>query len=113
MIFSYARYFLYKALFPGSQPTKTIKNKANGYRYRKFLGYRKLLTLTDRLGTFKPVITAILNERQELARELCFDLYSKGLTTKDITEVIESVYGREYDENRISQFNTIFWKEIR
>ena len=95
---------------------KTIKNKANGYRYRKFLGDGKLLTLTiprDRLGTFKPVITAILNERQELARELCFDLYSKGLTTKDISEVIESVYGREYDENRISQFNTIFWKEMR
>jgi transposase-like protein len=91
-------------------------NKGNGYRYRQFLGDGKLLSLNiprDRLGVFKPVITAILNEREELARELCFDLYAKGLTTGDISEVVSKIYGREYDESRISQFNVLFWEEMK
>ena len=66
---------------------ESINNKGNGYRKVNGLGLCDSLALRiprDRLGHFKPMILAIAKETNTQFEELCFELYSKGLTTRDI-----------------------------
>lgn len=83
-------------------------NKANGYRPGQASGYGKKLSLRiprDRLGNFKPVLWALLRDQKQEVRQLCFQLYGKGLTTRQIGEITEKVYGRHYSSSAISTFN--------
>jgi len=85
-----------------------ISNKGNGYRYAKALGFGHQLTLSvprDRLGVFKPVILAIIKEQNQLIKELSFNLYSKGLTTYQIGEVLDKIYGKYYSKSSISSIS--------
>ena len=73
-----------------------VGNKGNGYRKATRSGIGSKLELSiprDRLGVFKPVILGLLNEQEEKVKELCFELYGKGLTTRQIEDVIEKIYG--------------------
>lgn len=83
-------------------------NKANGYRPGRASGYGKELALRiprDRLGNFKPVLWAMLRDQGEQVRRLCFELYGKGLTTRQIGEVTEKIYGSHYSSSAVSNFN--------
>ncbi len=67
-------------------------NKGNGYRYASRSGIGSKLQLKiprDRLGVFQPVISGLLNEQEEQVKDLCFELYGKGLTTRQIEDVIQ------------------------
>ena len=60
-------------------------NKGNGYRRATRSGIGSKLELQiprDRLGVFKPVILGVLNQQQEQVKDLCFEFYGKGLTTR-------------------------------
>jgi len=84
------------------------ENKANGYRPGRASGYGRELSLRiprDRLSTFKPVILALLRDQDEQVRRLCFELYSKGLTTRQVGEITERVYGQHYSASAVSHFN--------
>jgi len=83
-------------------------NKANGYRPGRASGYGKELSLRiprDRLGNFKPVLWAMLRDQQEQVRRLCFELYGKGLTTRQVGEITEKIYGNHYSSSAVSTFN--------
>lgn len=83
-------------------------NKANGYRPGRASGYGKELSLRiprDRLGNFKPVLWAMLRDQQEQVRQLCFELYGKGLTTRQVGEITEKIYGNHYSSSAVSNFN--------
>lgn len=83
-------------------------NKANGYRPGRAAGYGKELSLRiprDRLGNFQPVLWAVLRDQQEQVRRLCFELYGKGLTTRQIGEITEKIYGQHYSCSAVSSFN--------
>lgn len=83
-------------------------NKGNGYRPGRAAGYGKELSLRiprDRLGNFKPVLWAMLRDQQEQVRRLCFELYGKGLTTRQVGEITEKIYGAHYSSSAVSNFN--------
>jgi transposase-like protein len=83
-------------------------NKANGYRPGRASGYGKELSLRiprDRLGNFQPVLWALLRDQTEQVRRLCFELYGKGLTTRQVGEITEKIYGTHYSSSAVSSFN--------
>lgn len=86
-------------------------NKGNGYRQATRSGIGSKLTLSvprDRLGVFKPVLLGLLNEQEEQVKELCFELYGKGLTTRQIEGIIANIYGSSYSKSSISRITTDF-----
>lgn len=86
-------------------------NKGNGYRQACRSGIGSKLSLSiprDRLGVFKPVILGLLDQQEELINDLCFELYGKGLTTRQIEEVIAKIYGTHKSKSSISRITTDF-----
>lgn len=86
-------------------------NKGNGYRQAQRSGIGSKLSLRiprDRLGVFQPVILGLLEHQEEQVRELCFELYGKGLTTRQIEGVVEKIYGSSYSKSSISRITTDF-----
>ncbi len=86
-------------------------NKGNGYRtaFRSGIGSRLSLSIPrDRLGVFKPVLLGLLDQQEEAVKNLCFELYGKGLTTRQIEQVVENIYGSSYSKSSISRITTDF-----
>ena len=86
-------------------------NKGNGYRQIKRSGIGSKLELSiprDRMGVFKPVILGLINQQEERVKELCFELYGKGLTTRQIEDIVENIYGSSYSKSSISRITTDF-----
>ncbi len=93
------------------EDSENKENKGNGYRTAQRAGIGSKLELKiprDRLGVFKPVILGLLNQQEEKIEELCFELYGKGLTTRQIEGVIEKIYGSNYSKSSISRITTDF-----
>jgi transposase-like protein len=71
-------------------------NKGNGYysRIAKTLSGKFRLNIPrDRMGLFKPLILEIIKEEKQNFDNLAFRLYSKGLSIRDINDVLEDTYG--------------------
>lgn len=91
---------------------KDVGNKSNGYRYKNSIGFGsgfKLSVPRDRLGVFQPYILELIKEDENRIKEACFELYSKGLTTKDVGSVIEKLYGKTYSESSITNITKGFY----
>ncbi|NLL27639.1 MAG: IS256 family transposase [Bacteroidales bacterium] len=81
------------------------KEYGNGYRYCKAMGHSKELVLKvphTRSGLFYPTLLAIIRNEDEERRKLIFSLYSKGLTTEQIGDVFNDLYGKDYSKQQIS-----------
>ena len=50
----------------------------------------------------------MLDQQEERVKELCFELYGKGLTTRQIEDVVENIYGSSYSKSSISRITTDF-----
>jgi putative transposase len=77
----------------------------NGYRYCKAMAHSKELVLKvprTRSGMFYPSLLAVIRDEDEERRKLIFSLYSKGLTTEQVSSVFEDVYGKDYSKQQIS-----------
>ena len=86
-------------------------NKGNGYRQLLKAGIGSGLELQvprDRLGMFKPVLLGVLEQQEEKIKDLSFALYGKGLTTRQIGEVLTDIYGNNYSKSGISRITTEF-----
>lgn len=95
--------------------THEEKNKGNGYRFGKAFGRGKQLELKiprDRLGQFYPVMLTLLRDQDSQIYDLSFALYSKGLTTRDIGDILEVIYGRNYSKSTISNINVSFYEQM-
>jgi transposase-like protein len=91
------------------------KNKANGYRQGQAFGRGRQLSLRiprDRQSQFYPVLLALLRDQDSQIQELSFTLYSKGLTTRDVGDVLEVIYGKNYSKSQISGINTSFYEQM-
>lgn len=78
---------------------------ANGYRYCKAIAQSKELVLKvprTRSGMFYPSLLAVIRNEDEERRRLIFSLYSKGLTTEQVSSVFADVYDKEYSKQQIS-----------
>ena len=91
-------------------------NKGNGYRLGTAFGLGQQIELKiprDRLSAFKPMALLLLREQESYLREVCFELYSKGLTTRQTGEVIEKIYGHHYSASTVSLINKEFYGQMQ
>ena len=49
------------------------------------------------------MILALLKDQQEEAQRVAYSLYRKGLTTQDVGEVFEELYGKKYSTSQVSR----------
>ena len=59
-----------------------------------------------------PVILAMFREQEKYAKEVSFQMYGKGLTTRDISEVPETIYGTHYSKSKISNISQSFYEQM-
>lgn len=87
-------------------------NKGNGYYNKRIPFDNQMLQVRiprDRNGIFKPFILELIKENQSKIAELSFSLYAKGLTDKEIKDVIKLIYNKDYSRSGISNL----YKEIK
>ena len=90
-------------------------NKGNGYRLGHVFGHGTQLDLRiprDRQSAFQPLILALFREQESYLKEVSFELYSKGLTTRDISDVLETIYGKRYSKSSISNMSQSFYEQM-
>jgi len=90
-------------------------NKANGYRLGKVFGFGAQIELRiprDRQSGFIPTILALFRDQEAYLKEVSFMMYSKGLTTRDISEVMETIYGNKYSKSTISNISKSFYDQM-
>lgn len=90
-------------------------NKGNGHRPLRVFGNGRMLELQvprDRLSQFKPLILALYRSQEEHLKEVVFELYSKGLTTRDISGVMDQIYGGHYSKSKISAISQSFYSDM-
>ena len=78
----------------------------NGYRPRRAFAHGKTLELQvprTRYGNFKPLLLSVLKDQDEEMHRLCHSLYTKGLTTEQVGDVFEELYGHNYSKQSISR----------
>jgi putative transposase len=78
---------------------------ANGFRPRRIQGFGKEIALSvprTRTGEFYPVLLSVIRAENEEHQKLICNLYTKGLTTEQISNVYEDVYGKSYSKSQIS-----------
>ena len=78
---------------------------ANGYRGVKAKGFGKEMILKvprTRDGGFYPVLLSVLRNEDEERRKLIFSLYRRGLTTEQVSDVYQEIYGKDYSKQQIS-----------
>jgi len=88
---------------------------ANGFRTRLAKGYGKEMVLKvprTRSGTFYPALLSVLRDEDEEHRKLIFSLYRKGLTTEQVSDIYEEIYGKDYSKQQISYLMKESKKEI-
>lgn len=87
-------------------------NSRNGYYGRDLLTGLGLLEgldiPRDRLGEFTPELLDKWQRATKPMDELVLSLYAKGMTTRDINDVIEKIHGKSYSP----QLVTLITKEV-
>jgi putative transposase len=95
----------------GTNPSATIsapgpKNRRNGHSRKSVQGDMGELTLAtprDRNGTFEPHLIAKHQRRLSGFDEKIMALYAKGMTTRDIQDVVKELYGVDVSPTLVSE----------
>jgi putative transposase len=91
-------------------------NSRNGYTSKTLRGTHGeevIQAPRDRLGTFEPVIVKKGQTRITGMDEQIRYLYAKGLSTREISEVFEEMYGTEVSPGLVSQVTAAVTEQIR
>ncbi len=103
---------------PSSTPASVAKglpNRRNG-RSRKTvrgdLGELTIATPRDRAGTFEPQLIGKHQRRVPGFDEKILALYAKGMTTRDIQEIVQELYGVEVSAMLISEITADLDAEV-
>jgi putative transposase len=78
---------------------------ANGFRSRRVQGFSHEIALSvprTREGNFYPVLLSVIKAENEERFKLFSSLYRKGLTTAQIGDTYEEVYGKNYSKSQVS-----------
>ena len=96
-------------------PRKRSPNRRNG-RSRKTvqgdLGELTIATPRDRDGTFEPQLIGKHQRRVPGFDEKILALYAKGMTTRDIQEIVQELYGVEVSATLISEITADLDAEV-
>lgn len=90
-------------------------DSGNGFRPRRFCyGHYefRLKVPRTRQGSFYPVLLAVIKREDEERARLFTSLYSKGLTTEQIGEVAEELYGKHYSKPQVSYLSRSCAEEV-
>jgi transposase-like protein len=100
---------------PAAGGAKRSPNRRNG-RSRKTvqgdLGELTLATPRDRDGTFEPQVIPKHQRRVPGFDEKILALYAKGMTTRDIQEIVEELYGVEVSATLVSEITADLDAEV-
>src|SRR5690554_3935405 len=89
-----------------TQHNQQYRDLSNGFRTRRAFGDKQMIELQvprTRSGNYYPVVLALLKNQEEEARNLAFHLYKSGLTTAQVGETFEHIYGRHYSTSQVSR----------
>ena len=95
-------------------PLDKEKNRRNGHSKKTIkgeFGEVEIAVPRDRKGEFEPVIVKKGQKRFEGFDEKILSLYARGMTTRDIKEQIEDLYGVEVSHSLISNVTEAVEKE--
>ena len=98
---------------PGDQATP--RNRRNGHSKKTVsgdLGELALDTPRDRQGTFEPQLIAKHQRRLAGFDEKILALYAKGMTTRDIQDVVKELYGVEVSPMLVSEITADLDAEV-
>lgn len=92
------------------------ENSRNGHCKSKLVktesGMVKLKTPRDRKGTFEPVIVEKGQTKLEGFEEKCVALYAKGVSTRDITNIIKEFYGVNISKDEVTKLVGVINDEV-
>ena len=77
----------------------------NGFRSRRWYSHGFEFSLRiprSRSGNFYPVLLGLIRSESDERAKLFNLLYTKGLTTEQIGEISETIYGRSYSKQQVS-----------
>src|SRR5690349_18252252 len=100
----------------GSPPPDAPKNRRNGHSQKTVqgeLGEVRIDIPRDRLGTFEPQLLPKYQRRLSGFDDKILALYAKGLTTRDIQDVVQELYGVEVSPTLISEITADLDGEVR
>jgi transposase-like protein len=89
-----------------SPPKLRGKNRRNGYSQKTVqgdLGEIRIATPRDRNGTFEPQLVPKHQRRLTGFDEKILALYAKGMTTRDIQEIVNDLYGVDVSATLVSE----------
>jgi putative transposase len=97
-------------------PTKRRgKNRRNGHSQKTVqgdLGEFRIATPRDRDGTFEPQLVPKHQRRLSGFSEKILALYAKGMTTRDIQEIVKELYGVDVSPTLISEITADLDAEV-
>jgi putative transposase len=98
-----------------SEPRKQGSNRRNGRSkktVRNETGDLTIATPRDRDGTFEPQLIEKYQRRVPGFDEKILALYAKGMTTRDIQEIVQELYGVEVSATLISEITADLDAEV-
>jgi putative transposase len=99
----------------GADPPKKAPNRRNGRSkktVRNETGDLTIATPRDRDGTFEPQLIEKYQRRVPGFDEKILALYAKGMTTRDIQEIVHELYGVEVSATLISEITADLDAEV-
>ncbi|MFQ6052452.1 MAG: IS256 family transposase [Candidatus Hydrothermarchaeota archaeon] len=91
------------------------KNHRNGHYEREFLSSLGLMedlkVPRDRAGEFYPKLLEAIELRSGKVEDLIVAMYSKGLSTRDIGDIVEKIYGDSISAQTVSNLATAISEE--
>ena len=100
---------------PPTDPVKRSPNRRNGHSRKTVQGDVGELTITtprDRDGTFEPQLIGKHQRRVPGFDEKILALYAKGMTTRDIQEIVRELYDVEISATLISEITADLDTEV-
>jgi putative transposase len=92
------------------------EDKIHGYPTRRAFGGGRVMELRvprTRFGLFYSILLNVLKDQQAEMERLIFCLYTAGLTTEQIGEIFDDIYGKHYSKQKISQMMDFAREEIQ
>lgn len=81
-------------------------DKGNGYYQRLYHSLSKNSMMINvprtRTGAFKPQFLELIKINQEQVNDLCLALYKKGMTTRDVEDLIGTFFGESVSHAKVS-----------
>jgi transposase-like protein len=106
------------AALPATEPERPKKgssNRRNGHSPKTVqgdLGEVKIAVPRDRAGTFEPQLIAKHQRRVPGFDEKILALYAKGMTTRDIQDVVQQLYGVDVSATLVSEITADLDAEV-